>query len=127
VESSVTVKPSYGLSDEQITQMLQASHEYAKDDMLARALQEARVEGGRLIEAVEAALAEDAHLLKAGEGDAIASRIEQLRAAIAGDDHRRVTQAVETLNHATESFAARRMDASVNKALSGHKLEELES
>jgi len=127
VESSVTVKPSYGLSDDQITRMLQASHEHAKDDMLARALQEARVEGGRLIEAVEAALGEDGHLLKAGEGEAIAAKIEKLRVAIAGDDHRIVTQALETLNHATESFAARRMDASVNKALTGHKLEELES
>ncbi|MFN3397641.1 MAG: Fe-S protein assembly chaperone HscA [Sulfurimicrobium sp.] len=127
VESSVTVKPSYGLSDEQITQMLQASQAHARDDMLARALQEARVEGGRLIEAVEAALHEDGHLLKAGEGEAIAAKIEQLRIAITGEDHRRITQALETLNRATESFAARRMDASVNKALSGHKLEELEN
>ena len=127
VESSVTVKPSYGLSDEQITSMLQASHEHAKDDMLARALQEARVEGGRLIEAVEAALEEDGHLLKEGERDKIAACIEELRAAIAGDDHRLVTQAQEKLNHVTESFAARRMNASVNKALAGHRLEELEN
>ena len=85
------------------------------------------MEGGRLIEAVEAALEEDAHLLKEGEGDKIAARIDALREVIAGDDHRRVTQALEALNHATESFAARRMDASVNKALTGQKLEELEN
>ncbi len=85
------------------------------------------MEGGRLIEAVEAALHEDGHLLMDGESDKIAAGIEQLRAAIAGEDHRRVTQALEALNHATEPFAARRMDASVNKALTGQKLEELES
>jgi molecular chaperone HscA len=126
VESSITVKPSYGLSDDQITEMLKASLEYARDDMLARALQEARVEGGRLIEAVEAALEEDAHLLQDGEREAIDSEIEQLRAAISGNDQRLVSQTLEKLNHTTEAFAARRMDASVNKALSGHRLEELE-
>ena len=126
VESSVTVKPSYGLSDGQITQMLRSSQEHAQDDMLARALQEARVEGGRLIEAVEAALHEDAALLKPNEAEIIGGKIEHLRQAIAGTDHRAVTQALETLNRGTESFAARRMNASVNKALAGHKLEELE-
>jgi molecular chaperone HscA len=127
VEASITVKPSYGLSDNQITEMLRASQSHAQDDMVARALQEARVEGGRLIEAVEAALEEDGAQLQEGEGAAIDAMLTQLRSAIAGNEHRLITQALEKLNHATESFAARRMNASVQKALTGHKLEELES
>ena len=126
VESSVTVKPSYGLSDEEITRMLISSQEHARDDLLARALQEARVEGGRLLEAVQVALDEDGSLLEARERESIGIRMEQLRGALEGEEQGRITHAVEALNHATESFAARRMNASVQKALTGHRLEELE-
>ncbi|MEW5943525.1 MAG: Fe-S protein assembly chaperone HscA [Pseudomonadota bacterium] len=128
VEASVVVKPSYGLTDAQITQMLQSSHDHAHEDMAARALREARVEAQRLLEAVESALREDGKaLLAPQELDEIESGMEALRRAIESGDRHAIAAAQEKLNRATEPFAARRMDRSVRQALAGHKLEELET
>lgn len=127
VEASVVVKPSYGLTDDEITHMLQASQEYAKEDMEARTLREQQVEGGRLLEATEAALQEDGDLLSAEERAVIDAGMAALRQTLDGRSHQAVKAAVEGLNRLTESFAARRMDRSVQQALTGHKLEELES
>jgi molecular chaperone HscA len=126
VEATISVKPSYGLTDDQITQMLAASRDHASDDMLARALREQQVEGQRILEAVEAALAEDGDdLLTAEERAAVEASMNVLRGTLGGHDHRAVKTAIEAFNHATETYAARRMDASIKKALTGQKLADV--
>ena len=127
VESHIAVKPSYGLSDDEVARMLQDSYAHAQDDMAARNLAEAKVDGQRLVEATEAALAENGDtLLDVDERTAIDGQIAALRAALAGADLAAVKRATETLNQGTVEFAARRMDLSVKKALTGHRLDELE-
>ncbi len=125
VEASVAVKPSYGLADEDISRMLKDSFDHARDDMHARALQEARVDGERLLEAVQAALAADASLLSQAERTEIDCRVDALKAAIAGIDHRAIKASSDALNRVTEDFAARRMDRSVKAALTGQKIANL--
>jgi molecular chaperone HscA len=128
VEASVVVKPSYGLSDDEITRMLLTSQENAKADMAARALREQQVEAGRLIEAIESALAENGDsLLSAAERAEIDEGMAALHRALEGVNHQLIKEQVERLNHISEMFAGRRMDQSVQKALTGHKLEELET
>ena len=125
VESSVTVKPSYGLSDEEIAGMLQESMAHAKDDAMARALREAQVEAERMIEATEAALAEDAHLLAATEIAKITETIRKLRETAAGDNRRLINIAMDDLGYETQEFAHRRMDQSIKRALAGRKVDDL--
>ena len=127
VEASVVVKPSYGLTDEQISRMLRDSIDHARDDMHVRALQEARVDGERLIEAVRAALAADAALLTGAEREGIERATAVLRAALPGSDHRAIKSASEALNRATDAFAARRMDAGVKRALAGRNIANLDA
>jgi len=126
VEASVMVKPSYGLSDGEIADMLKASQQHARDDMDARNLREQQVDGGRILEAVAAALAEDGELLNDAERAKIDAHMAALRGTLEGTAPLAIKNAVEALNRATESFAARRMNRSVQQALAGHKLEELE-
>jgi molecular chaperone HscA len=125
VEASVTVKPSYGLGDADIERMLRDSFEHAREDMHARALAEQRVDGQRLIEATRAALAADAQLLNAEERSAIDEAVASLEKALPGPDHRAIKKAVEALNHATETFAARRMDEGIKRALAGRRIGSL--
>jgi molecular chaperone HscA len=125
VEAAVAVKPSYGLSDEQITQMLKASFEHANEDVHLRALLEARVDGERLLEAVGAALAEDAGMLEPPQETEIRGLMAALRSAIASTDHRAIKAAIERLNHGSEAFAALRMDRSVKRALTGRSIDKL--
>lgn len=125
--ANIVVKPSYGLSEDQITNMLQASFSSAETDKQARALQEARVDAARLLEAIEAALRQDGDaLLSEAEITDISRQMESLRHWAQQEDSAAITQAVNNLNHATESFAARRMDASVRQALAGQSLNTLE-
>jgi len=127
VEANVTVKPSYGLNEEQITNMLKESFGAAETDKQARMLREAIVDAQRLIEAIEAALVESgATLLDVSERAQIEDAIKALRALCEQNDSQAIKQATEALNHATETFAARRMDASVQKALAGKNLDSLE-
>lgn len=126
VEANITVKPSYGLSEEEITNMLKASFSSAEADKTARMLAEARVDAGAIIEAVNAALAADGDLLDAAEKTAIETEIQRLQTIAATDDTTAIHNGVEALNHATEAFAAKRMDASVKKALSGKELNTLD-
>jgi molecular chaperone HscA len=125
VEASVTVKPSYGLGDADIERMLRDSFEHAREDMHARALAEQRVDGQRMIEATRAALAADSQLLNAEERSVIDAAVASLEMALPGTDHRAIKKAVEALNHATESFAARRMDEGIKRALAGRKIGSL--
>ncbi|HEU4707901.1 MAG TPA: Fe-S protein assembly chaperone HscA [Methylophilaceae bacterium] len=127
VESRITVKPSYGLSEEQIFDMLQASFNSAEEDKQARALREAQVEARQLLDAISAALSQDGEaLLKAEEKLAIETSMDQLQKALNGNDSQAIHKAAEALNHATETFAARRMDASIKRALAGKKINSLE-
>ncbi|CAG0993868.1 heat shock 70kDa protein 1/2/6/8 [Methylophilaceae bacterium] len=127
VEANIVVKPSYGLSEDEILDMLQASFNAAETDKQARALQEARVEAERLLEAVGTALSRDgATLLSKAEIHEIESKMDQLRSLSKADDSHAIHDAAEALNHATEEFAARRMDASVRQALAGQNLKTLE-
>ena len=126
VEANINVKPSYGLSDVDITTMLQDGFSHAADDVQDRALREELVDAKRLIEAVDAALAEDQHLLDEDELDAIARKLKALKELIgSARDTQVLRRSVESLSKATDDFAARRMNESIKKALSGKKIEEI--
>jgi molecular chaperone HscA len=126
VEASVAVKPSYGLADADVERMLRDSVEHARDDMHARALNEARVDAARLVEAVRGALVADGGLLSAEERAAIEQQAAILEGVARASDHRAIRQATEALNRATEEFAARRMDAGVKRALAGKRIASLD-
>jgi molecular chaperone HscA len=130
VEASITVKPSYGLGDDDVARMLQDSYASAETDMKARALREEQVEAERILLATQAALDEDAALLSDEERTAVdalmASTREILAQSQAGAiDHAAVKAAVEALAHGTEEFASRRMDRSVRSALAGKALDQV--
>jgi molecular chaperone HscA len=124
-EASVTVKPSYGLADADIERMLRDSFSHAKEDVHARALAEARVDGQRLLEATRSALGADAALLTPEDRAAIDKTVVALEKALTGTDHRKVKQAVDELNRATGPFAERRMDEGIRRALAGKKIGSL--
>jgi molecular chaperone HscA len=125
VEAAIAVKPSYGLSDEQITRMLKESIDYAREDVQLRLLKEQQVEGERMLEAVQNALREDADLAPQEEQDAIRVELDGLRKTLACTDHRTIKAAIERVNRATEAFAGLRMDRAVKRALAGRKVESL--
>jgi molecular chaperone HscA len=126
VEASVTVKPSYGLSDDQIATMLQDSFATAQQDMQARALVEARVDAERMLLATRSALDADGELLSAEERAAIDSQLAALDVArTSGTDAASIEAATKALADGTESFAAQRMNQGIARALSGRKVESL--
>ncbi len=126
VQAAITVKPTYGLADEDIARMLQAGFTYAKDDMQQRALQEARVEGQRLLDATRTAIDENgAELLSAIELDRIKAAMNTLGQMIQSEDTHAIQDASDALNRATGDFAARRMDSSVKQALTGQSLDRI--
>ena len=126
IEAHVRVKPSYGLTDDEMTEMLYDSMKHAEEDMTRRLLAEARVEAGRAVKAVESALAVDRTLLDEAE----AAEIERVKAdvqkAIQAEDRDAINTAVEDLDRATQSFAERRMDRSIGDALKGVDVDRLE-
>lgn len=127
VEASVQVKPSYGLTDGEIANMLQDSFRHAGDDMQARALREQQVEARRLIEAVTAALAADGErLLDAEERQVIELEIGRLAELLDATDLQALEDQTKRLSHVTDAFAARRMNASVKAALAGRRLNDIE-
>ncbi|HEX6321920.1 MAG TPA: Fe-S protein assembly chaperone HscA [Burkholderiales bacterium] len=125
VEASVTVKPSYGLQDADIERMLRDSFEHAREDVHARALAEARVEGQRLLQATRSALDADRALLSAQEIESIEKAMQELDTRVGATDHRAIKQATEALSRATDEFAARRMDEGIRRALAGKKIGSL--
>ena len=125
VEASVDVKPSYGLSDDEITRMLQDSFSTAGQDMQARALVEARVELDRMLLATHSALEADGDLLPAPERAAIDALIVAAQTARAADQVQAMTAATEGLAKGTEAFAALRMNAGIRNALSGKNIESV--
>ena len=127
VESSIAVKPSYGLTDREIETMLRDSIDYARDDIQARRLREQQVEADRVLEALHAALAEDGEVfLGADEREPIEHAARQLAAARQGDDPRAIKQAMEQLEQASADYVTRRMNANIRKAMAGHKIEDFE-
>ncbi|MDP2793845.1 MAG: Fe-S protein assembly chaperone HscA [Sulfurisoma sp.] len=124
-EAHVEVKPSYGLGDDEITSMLRDSFNHASDDAFRRALREAQVEAQRLLEAVQSALKEDAHLLSTLEAAHVENLVARLQGVMIGDDRRAIDDAMDALNKGTGEFAARRMNQGVQRALSGKKVSEL--
>jgi molecular chaperone HscA len=126
VEAQIAVKPSYGLSDEQIAKMLQESFTTAETDMKARALTQAKVDAERMLIATQSALDADGHLLQADERAKIDALAATLRAtAQASHDAAIVEAAVQALAKGTEAFAARRMNEGIRKALAGKNLEAI--
>jgi molecular chaperone HscA len=129
VEAAVEVKPSYGLQDEEITRMLREGFERADVDLGLRRLREAQVEARRLIDATEAALAEDGEaLLTPPERQAIQERMYAVADVLetgGEDSHDDLLAATDRLNEATQNFAASRMNASVQRALAGRRLDDI--
>lgn len=126
VVADIVVKPSYGLTEDEITNMLKSSFGAAEQDKKARALREAIVDADRLIEAISAALAQDSYLLNAEEINTIQTQIQHLKNLTASNNSDEIHKTVEALNQATESFAAKRMDASIKQAFAGQDLNKLE-
>ena len=125
-EASITVKPSYGLGDDQVAQMLQDSFKSADVDMKLRALREEQVEAERIMLATQSALdADGALLLSDMERADIIALLDAVRQQVHGDDHNAIKAAVDSLAQGTEEFAARRMDRSVRTALAGKRLDEI--
>jgi molecular chaperone HscA len=124
-ESSIVVKPSYGLTDDEVARMLQEGFTHATGDRDARALAEQRVEAEALLISVDAALGRDGDLLDAAERNAITASMAELHRLRAGTDHRAIKAGVEALNRASEAFAGRRMDRAISGALSGRRVDEL--
>ena len=125
--SDVVVKPAFGLSEGQITEMLKAGYEHAGEDMQARKLGEAQVEAEGLLAGLRAALAKDGDLLSDAELRDLEQNAAALEAVMAGNQPEAIRDATESLGRATETFAARRMDRSIQAALQGVAITELES
>ena len=127
VQTSITVKPSYGLEDGDIARMLSESFQTAESDMLARALREEQVEAMRLIDAVNNSLASDANLLSPQEQADIQKELNQLRQLSANsNDVDELRKGISALSEVTEEFAARRMNANIRRALTGKNLNDIE-
>ena len=134
VEASITVKPSYGLGDDDVARMLQESYSSASSDMQMRALREEQVEAERILLATQSALDADIELLSREEQAAIGEQLQAVRDVVAasnddatppGQRQDALHAAVQALARGTEEFAARRMDKSVRKALAGKSLDEV--
>ena len=125
VEAHIDVKPSYGLSDDQIATMLQDSFSTAQGDMRERALREARLDAQRLVLAIRSAMQVDADLLAPAELAAIEAALSVLQASAQGDDPATIEADSKTLAQATEAFAAQRMNRGIAKALSGRNIATL--
>ena len=124
-QARVEVKPSYGLTDDEMADMLRASIDNAEADMERRLLTEARVEARRAINALEAAMAVDSDLLDEAERGAIAAVRETLERAMSQSDRAAIQGAAEALEHGTKFFAERRMDRGIRKALAGRNVAEI--
>ena len=126
VAASVQVKPSYGLSDVQIADMIKASWTNVEGDRSARSLREQQVDADRLLEAVAVALGEDAdRLLTVQEKQGIVDQMEALVAARNGQDHHAIAKQIEVMAKASDAFAAMRMDYSIKRALAGKAVDQL--
>jgi molecular chaperone HscA len=124
IEQKIQVKPTYGLTEEEVEAMLVESIEHAAEDVNERFLREWRVEGDRILNSLEAAFRVDGELLDAAERERIEERMRGLRAAMAGTDHLAVKAWIESVDGATKAFAERRMNKHIALAMAGHHVEE---
>jgi len=124
-ERSVEVKPSYGLTDEEIERMLEESFDHAEDDVLQRQVREARVGADMILHATREQLAREATVLQPDEGERIRAALRSLETLRDGQDYLAIRDAIEALSQASEPFARRIMDRSLNEALAQRRLEEL--
>jgi molecular chaperone HscA len=129
VESRIEVKPSYGLQENEITEMLQDSFSHAREDMQARALREQQVEADRMIEDLQAALTKDgSSLLDDDELQCLEVAVKELQEVRANStEHRVLARQIESVGKVSEEFAARRMDASIKSALAGQSIDDVET
>ncbi|GGO85992.1 chaperone protein HscA [Marinobacterium nitratireducens] len=127
VQSSIQVKPSYGLSDGEIERMLKDSYSHAQEDLALRNLREQQVEADRLLQSLEQAIAVDGDaLLEAAERQSLEASMQTLRELREGGDYKAIEAGVKALAQASDEFAARRMDAGIQRALRGHSVDEIE-
>ncbi|HEY3351844.1 MAG TPA: Fe-S protein assembly chaperone HscA, partial [Polyangia bacterium] len=126
LETAIEVKPTYGLTDEEIERMLLDSFEHAEDDVRERLLVTERVEAERILVATRQALTQDAALLEPGEGARIEAAMAALEAARAGTDHEAIRAAIKALDETAREFAGRRMNRSIQAAMAGRALADLE-
>jgi len=125
VEASVVVKPSYGLGDEQIAQMLKDGFTHAEHDMAARSLREAQVDAQRMVLATRSALAADGALLSDAERAAVESLLADTERIARDADADAITAAIEALAEGTEAFAAARMNQGIRQALAGRTIDQI--
>lgn len=125
VEASVTVKPSYGLSEDEISRMLEDSFGHAEEDMKLRELREQKVEAARLLESIYSALSSDADLLNEAERAQIDAMIQHLETVRAQDDKDEIKNSISALSEGTKDFAARRMNRTILEALQGKSVDEV--
>jgi molecular chaperone HscA len=125
VEAAVSVRPSYGLSDDEVARMLADSIDHAREDHRVRELRELQVDGRRLIETTRAALEADADLLDTAERARIDAALVALSTVVEGDDADSTRSATSDLARATEEFAARRMNRSIRSALAGSRIDDV--
>jgi molecular chaperone DnaK (HSP70) len=124
-ERSVDVKPSYGLTDEEVERMLEESIDFAEEDVSTRLLIEARTEADTVLHATEKALRQNASFLAAGEEERILTAVRTLQEAKKGEDYNHIRDLTDALSDATTPFAQRIMDASIQEALGQKRLSEV--
>jgi molecular chaperone HscA len=125
-EASIRVKPSYGLTDDEVERMIRDSFDHADDDMGARLLMVERVEADRILGATRAALVASADLLIAGEREAIEAGIAGLESAKSGANHLAIRGAIQALDEVSKEFARRRMNAALDQNVRGQALDTVE-
>jgi molecular chaperone HscA len=125
VQAAISVKPSYGLADDDIARMLREGFSAADADAEARSLREARVDAERLLLATRSALAADGDLLTDSERSATDALMDEVQRIVRSDDHHAIGAAVKTLAAGTEAFAAARMNRGIRQALAGRSIEEI--
>jgi molecular chaperone HscA len=125
VEAAIQVQPSYGLTEQEIATMLHDSMAYAQADVAARKQAEQKLDGFRVLESVQAAVAADGALLSEQEQQSIAAASERLGCALQDEDIDGIAEAIKQLDQVTQSFAARRMNNSIRTALTGHSVDEV--
>jgi len=127
IESGIEVKPSFGLTDNEIEKMLLDSMEHAEEDVAARMLHEQQVEATRVIEALAAALEDDGGMLSVEERQSIDTAAANLVEVVSGNDDRAIKNAMQELDKVAEVFVSRRMDSNIRKAMAGHNVNEFEA
>jgi molecular chaperone HscA len=126
IEQTVEVKPSYGLDDETVEEMLLAAIDHGEEDLAARKLAEVRVEAHRVVSSTRKSIDADADLLEGDEKQKIEAAIDALEASMQGTDAPRIELRISDLDAATKDFAGRRMNRAIARAIEGQSLDTVE-